>query len=235
MAVAYKDASVTTTPASNTGTDIIVSPSTPLPVRDFGTGGTAIFSTPIAPSDSIANAAMTGPPVLAALMGFNVGGTWTRTYNQSHGDGASATTIALHTIAEAYGYVGGGLADRLRTPTTFKTVTATASGDTAVWTPTSGKKFRLMGAMVELSGNAQLASAATFNIVLRDATTAIGVGFSASVGAAAITTSVPNLLDNGVNLGNGILSAAANNVLNVNLSAALTGGVVRVTAWGTEE
>ena len=38
-----------------------------------------------------------------------------------------------------------------------------------------------------------------------------------------------------IDLGNGYLSTAANNVLQVNLSAALSAGKVRVTAVGTEE
>jgi hypothetical protein len=35
--------------------------------------------------------------------------------------------------------------------------------------------------------------------------------------------------------GNGFPSAAANNVLEANLSAAITAGAVRIQVWGTEE
>lgn len=124
--------------------------------------------------------------------------------------------------------------DRLRTPTTFKTVTATGSGDTALWTPTSGKKFRLLRYLIQVTGAATLASGADLDIVLRDATTALGLGHSLYVPTSAGTT-LGGWSTGWINLGNGPLSAAANNVLNVNLSAALTAGKVRVTCCGTEE
>lgn len=115
----------------------------------------------------------------------------------------------------------------------FKTTTATASGDTAVWTPASGKKFRLLGFQIDVTGQSTLAGAATLNIILREGTTAIGLGVSVYVPAAAVNTM--NGFSSGfIPVGNGYL-AAADAVLNVNLSAALTAGVVRVMAIGTEE
>jgi hypothetical protein len=131
----------------------------------------------------------------------------------------------------------GTTVTNLRTPSTFKTVTATASGNTALWTPTSGKKFRLMGLLVELTADATLAAAATFHITLQDTAAAMNLGWSARVGTTgATTTTTANIIEAGwSDFGNGFLSAAANNVLNLNLSAALTAGVVRATAFGTEE
>lgn len=124
--------------------------------------------------------------------------------------------------------------DRLRTPTVFKTATATAFGDTALWTPTSGKKFRLMRYIIHVTGGAALAAGADLDIVLRDATTALNLGHSLYVPTAAGTT-LGGFSTGWINLGNGPLSAANNNVLNVNLSASLTAGKVRVTCCGTEE
>lgn len=124
--------------------------------------------------------------------------------------------------------------DRQRVPTTFKTATATGSGDTALWTPTSAKKFRLMGYIVHVTGGAALASGADLDIVLRDGTTALNLGHSLYVPAIA-GTALGGWSTGWLPLGNGPLSAAANNVLNVNLSAVLTAGKVRVTCCGTEE
>lgn len=124
--------------------------------------------------------------------------------------------------------------DRLRTPTTFKTVTATASGDTALWTPAAGKKFRLMRYIVHVTGGAAMASGGDLDIVLRDAASSLNLGHSLYVPASG-GTALGGFSSGWINLGNGPLSAAANNVLNVNLSAAITGGKVRVTCCGTEE
>lgn len=122
----------------------------------------------------------------------------------------------------------------LRTPNKFKTVQATASGDTALWTPTAGKKFRLMRYMIEVTGNATLAAGAVLTVVLRDATTALPFAVDVFVPTTAFSAGV-DFVSPWFDLDNGVLSAAANNVLNVNLSAALTAGNVRVLCCGTEE
>lgn len=124
--------------------------------------------------------------------------------------------------------------DRKRTPKIFKTVTVTAAGSTAVWTPAAGKKFRLMGYSIEVTGNAIQAVGGNFEAVFLDAATAIGAGSSWYIPAAALNVFGS---DGGkpFELGNGYLSTLANNALNINLSAALTGGEIRVNVWGTEE
>lgn len=129
----------------------------------------------------------------------------------------------------------GSTFDRVRVANMYKTTVATASGDTAVWTPTSGKKFRVMGYQIQMSSNASLAAGAVLEIVLRDGATPIGVGSSVFVPTIAVTTT-PGMSNSGwILLSNGFLSSAANNVLNVNLSAALVTGEVRVVVMGTEE
>lgn len=123
------------------------------------------------------------------------------------------------------------------TSTVFKTCTATASGDTACWTPHAGNSFRLLGYSIEVTEDATLAVAADLDITLRDATTSMNIVETCFTPTTATVTYVSaGCGSRGVNLGFfGKLSAAPNNALNVNLSAALTAGKVRVNLWGTEE
>jgi hypothetical protein len=124
-------------------------------------------------------------------------------------------------------------------PDTFKTVQASASGTTALWTPTSGKKFRLMKLQIQLPSNATLAAAAVLTVSLLDGASDIAITHDFYVGQVALTSATALFTSgedgNWLDLGNGILSSTINNVLNVNLSAALASGKVRVVAIGTEE
>jgi hypothetical protein len=147
----------------------------------------------------------------------------------AYGDG-----LAYPIAASQYGYTGSAQ-NRLRTPTVFKTTTATASGNTAVWTPTSGKKFRLMRFMITLTANVSLASAGLEEVTFQDATTGMPVGFSEYVPGTAVTTTPGGFTTGWIDLGNGILSASANNVLNINLGTTLATGECRVLVCGTEE
>jgi hypothetical protein len=119
-------------------------------------------------------------------------------------------------------------------PNIFRSVQATALGNTAVWTPATGNMFRLMKYRIQVSGNASLASAAVATISFQDGTTALpipcDVFFPAAAGAGA------SLYDSGwVDLGSGgITSATANNPLNVSLGTALATGDVRVSVAGVE-
>lgn len=143
---------------------------------------------------------------------------------------ANASTFAIG--PEGY---NGSSWDRLRVPTIFKTATATASGDTALWTPTSGKKFRLLRFKIEATQEAATSGGGDIDVVLRDSTTATSAAMSFYAPSTSVTTT-PGVISTGwLDLGNGIISAAANNVLNINLSAALSSGKVRVVACGTEE
>ena len=123
----------------------------------------------------------------------------------------------------------------VRNPTTFKTVQATASGNTALWTPTSGKKFRLMRLIIDFTANVSQSAGGVITLTFQDSTTGLPISFDVFVPTAAVTTTQGGYTSGWIDLGNGILSAAANNVLNVNLSAALATGNARVTACGTEE
>jgi hypothetical protein len=99
---------------------------------------------------------------------------------------------------------------------TFKPVAlGAATAETTIWTPTAGKKFRLMGFI--------LTCGAASTLTFKDNTA--GTTIFAARGTTDQPISVPNL-------GNGILSAAANNVLTVTRGTSCTlDGVV----WGTEE
>jgi hypothetical protein len=150
-------------------------------------------------------------------------------------DAASSTSLLtavqdLYSPAQSFPYV------RARTPDTRKTVATATTGNTALWTPTSGKKFRLMRFLVNVTANAATSGGAVLTIDFQDSTTGLTLGQSVFVPATAVTTGGPPMLHSGwIDLGNGYLSAVANNVLNLNLSAALTSGVVNVVAVGTEE
>lgn len=132
--------------------------------------------------------------------------------------------------------LNGASWDRVRTTNGAAHVAAaSASGNTAVWTPAAGKKFRLMFAHVQLGLDATLAAAGTLTVSLADGATNL-LSWEVDVDNAALPAVAAPYISSDITLpGNGILSSAANNVLNCNLSAALTAGNVRVTALGTEE
>lgn len=132
--------------------------------------------------------------------------------------------------------LNGASWDRVRTTNGAAHVAAaSASGNTAIWTPAAGKKFRLMFLHVQLGLDATLAAAGTLTVSVADSATNL-FSWEVDVDNAALPAVAAPYISADLTLpGNGILSAAANNVLNCNLSAALTAGNVRVTALGTEE
>src|SRR5438105_14013487 len=73
--------------------------------------------------------------------------------------------------------VSGNTYDKMRTPAKFKSAQATAAGNTAVWTPAAGKKFRLMRFYLELTENVVRAAAGVVTITFQDATTDLGIAF----------------------------------------------------------
>jgi hypothetical protein len=129
----------------------------------------------------------------------------------------------------------GASSDRLRTPNVFKTATATAAGSLAVWTPAAGKKFRLMAYEIEVTANASLAAGGINTFTWLDAAAAIGLTHSDFEPTTAVTTGEVGYSTGWITLGNGYLSSAANNVLNLSILTALVTGALRVNAIGTEE
>lgn len=132
-------------------------------------------------------------------------------------------------------YVFNGTSwEQMRTANTYKTGVATASGSTALWTPATGKKFRLMGYDMQITSNATQAVAGVLVASLYDGTTATAFAHSIYVPSAAGQANF--FFDSGWHdLSNGYLSLAANNALNINLSSTLATGEVRFVVMGCEE
>lgn len=128
-------------------------------------------------------------------------------------DAATPTAPAVSAFQRIY---DGATWDFPRTPTVFKPLDAVAINPAAsVWTPAAGKKFRLMGY--------HLSSSVAGNILLKD-------GASGTV--IAVIPSEAGGSGVHVHLGNGKLSAVANNVLEALGPATSTvSGIV----YGTEE
>lgn len=109
---------------------------------------------------------------------------------------ANATQKAL---AVANWVSNGTTFDMLYTPNVWKAFSATViTTETTIWTPTSGKKFRLMGYVITQG-------VVTGNITVKDNTAGTTI-----LVIPANTIGVPQISPR---MGNGILSAAANNVL----------------------
>lgn len=120
------------------------------------------------------------------------------------------------------------------TPTKFLSVKASASGNTPIWVPASGKKFVLLSYSIDFTSNAAAAVAAVIDATFIDGATNTQIGNSVFIPNAAGTT----FLDSGEGFvtigGNGYPSNTANNVLSINLSFALTAGVCHVQVFGRE-
>ena len=103
-----------------------------------------------------------------------------------------------------------------------------AVGATPLWVPTAGHRFQLLGIVISLAA-ATVAGGAVEEIVIQDgAINILRVGAYVPAVAVAQAPIVINLP------GEGYISAADDNVLNINLSSAVTGGIIEVTAWGYE-
>jgi hypothetical protein len=112
----------------------------------------------------------------------------------------------------------GSTWDRQRTPSTFKSMSAVAIGTIAtVWTPASGKKIRLMGGTISVD--------AACNVLFEDNTAGNFI-----FRTPKLLVDTPYTLPS--NIVNGLLSAAANNVLKATASASAN---ITGTLFGTEE
>lgn len=154
----------------------------------------------------------------------------------SGSNASDADTSSTWSAAKAFNQGFNGVSwDRHRLSKIFKSAAATASGDTAVWTPASGKKFQLQRFQLFLTANAATSSGAVITVKLRDATTTTGIEIPVYVPAAGGTL-LGGWQSGWIDIGPyGYRSSTNNNVLNVNLSAALSAGSLGVVACGTEE
>jgi hypothetical protein len=111
----------------------------------------------------------------------------------------------------------------------------TASGNTVLWTPASGKSFRLQRYLVEVTQNASQTAGGVLTISFQDGTSPLPIAHDVYVPSTALKVFTP-YSSGWIDLGsNGLLSSAPGNVLNVNLSAGLNAGNVRVIACGVEQ
>lgn len=123
----------------------------------------------------------------------------------------------------------------LRTVTTFKTVSGAAS-NTTIWTPATGKKFRLMGGVITIPSNAAISGGGVVvTVSLFDGGNGIGIAWDIFVPTSAVTTTTGDTIISFTLPGNGYLSSAINNALILNASATLTTSAIRASAWGCEE
>lgn len=107
-----------------------------------------------------------------------------------------------------------------------KQAVATNSGSTTVWTPAAGKRVRILAVAVHILNGST--SAAGIDVSLQDG--GANIWYLCKVGATNIDRYNYTLLPLG-----GYLSAAADNLIRVNLSAAFTVSGMYVTIWGYEE
>lgn len=133
-------------------------------------------------------------------------------------DALAAVGPGLVVDARVRGFTGAAF-DRLRTPIVFKPFASTAvvaGVGLTVWTPAAGKKFRLMGWLISDSVAGQL--------IFGDNAVGTVIARSETLAAAGVSRED--------RIGNGILSAAANNVLKLDVTV---NGNVAGMVWGTEE
>jgi len=160
--------------------------------------------------------------------------------NNPNGSATSANSgpvvIASDQAAVQQGVQNGATTEPNRHPNIYKSVSGT-TGTLTVWTPASGKKFRLLRYAIEVTAAAALSAGAGFAITLQDNATSVGLVHSLWLPTTSVTTNGGVCYSTGwVDLGGiGILSAAANNPFTLLLSATLTAGSVRVRTAGTEE
>lgn len=166
----------------------------------------------------------------ASLYGSNAGNANTELVktNAANADGQAPTSTGnLLAVAQNFAWNGASY-DRVRVANVFKNTVQTATGPTTIWTPAGGKRIRLMGFTLSISGT--LAALGTLTIQLLDVAAVIDTHF------ATVNSATP-LGDTqiGVDLGQGQLLAAANDILRIQLSNAMLTGGVAIKAWGTEE
>ena len=210
-----------------------VSPTDPMPAGLWVYNGTTWDQVLTEDDALVISAGKTGlVGTTSRLYGRFAGGSTWQPLNLMNAADAVPLGHGLSTLSGAMGYIGAGYWDRIRTPTNFNSGKFTAAGSSVLWTPAAGKKFRLMRFQVDVTGGVTAAAAGDLDIVCYDGATATPIALSAYIPA----TVTGNSWSSGwIDLANGVLSVAADNVLSINLSFALTAGVVRVTVAGTEE
>lgn len=124
-----------------------------------------------------------------------------------------------------------GFFEYSRTPGTFKTASvAAAPATTDVWSPTAGKKFRLMGGVITMGGTIAAAAARTLQLIEETAGTVI-IEVHMVIPVLGGNVQVPFTIP-----GNGYLSSAVTKKLQaVTAGGTYVVGTDAVSVWGTEE
>lgn len=118
-----------------------------------------------------------------------------------------------------------------RTPVVYKNnVCAAAPATTDIWAPTAGKKFRVLGGFITMSG--LIAAAATRNIQLVEETAGtVIMQASVTIPVLGFNLCIPfNLRPNGY-----LSSTVTKKLQAVTSGGTYTTGVDSVSVWGTEE
>ena len=154
------------------------------------------------------------------------------------GQFGSATAASSIQAVIPFNYDGGATgADTVspsRNVTKLHAVSATATGNTAVWTPAAGTKFVVTCVGLNVDGNSTQTTGGDITIQLEDGTTPI-VGFLWTVFVPSTAGSGGELLDEPIScFPNGFISSTTAQALNVNLSSALTAGHVTIRVYGQE-
>lgn len=184
----------------------------------LGTTGSAVLDAPlyVGGKDSAGNLQPLATEINGQLKSVIANSSGSNVAIPAASNDAISTTV-LGLMVASWGVAFNGTAfERLRVSNVFKTVSLSAgTAETTIWTPTSGKKFRLMGFL--------LTCGAASTLTFKDNTA------GTTIFVARGTTDQPIKTPP---LGNGILSAAANNLLTVTRGTSCTlDGVV----FGTEE
>lgn len=127
------------------------------------------------------------------------------------------------------------LTERVRIPVIFKTLAKSSSGTTALWTPTSGKKFRLQKYNFYVSGDARYNADTAVFIQFRDQSTSLPQFRHELFVPGVALNKFGGYISKWIDLGNGYLSSTINNSLMLELGLPLTTGFIRVNVCGTEE
>ncbi len=147
------------------------------------------------------------------------------------GDGQTAQVSLFSPIQNENFLWNGASYDRQRTPNIFRGSQFSASGSNVVWQPTTGKKFRLMKYKIEVAADATVAGGAT-PVNLAFSCTEAANGAIGGIGTTPLFNFNHRMVvpgssassfagyDTGwIDLGNGILSLAANQKLTMGIQA----------------
>jgi hypothetical protein len=176
-----------------------------------------------------------GVPTTAFYMGVTDGSSNLRGLGSAaQGDLTSGASI-LGVTQYLFDTAQTNIYQRKRNVSVFKTATATSASGTNLWQPGAGKKFRLMRYMIQVTGDVSVTGGGTVDVILKEGASGLAAAFSFYAPATGGTATGNGIGSGWVDLGNGILAAAADAILVIGLSTSLITGKVRVIACGTEE